>query len=207
MSKIEQTIDEMEEYISGCKQVPLSNTRIYVNRDDMEELIRKLRLKVPEEIRSCRKMISNRDSILSDAKEKAENMIREAQLQMDELVKEHEIMQRAYEQANQVIEAASAEAQKIVDRAVEEANEIRMGAIQYTDDSLVSLQRIIEHSLENSKLKYENLINELTKDLNIIIANREELKPEDTETEVAAEQELAANVKELMDDDGPTDEE
>ena len=55
MSRIEQIIGEIEDYISSCKAVPLSNTKIYVNKEDMEELIRELRLKTPDEIKKYQK--------------------------------------------------------------------------------------------------------------------------------------------------------
>ncbi len=206
MSRIEQIIGEIEDYISSCKQVPLSSTRIYVNKEEIDELIRELRLKTPDEIKKYQKLISNKEAILADAKEQADQMIRAAQIHTEELINEHEIMQRAVEQANQVIAEASAKAQQIVDAAAEDANNIRLGSIQYTDDMLANLQMIIEHSLENNKVKYDALMNSLTKDLNIVAANRKELRPEPETT--AVEQELAANVKEVMDsDDGPTGEE
>ena len=205
MSRIEQIIGEIEDYISSCKPVPFSTNKICVNKDEIDELVRELRLKTPDEIKKYQKLISNKDAILQDAKEQAEQMIKAAQIHTEELINEHEIMQRAYEQANQVIADASAKAQEIVDRAVEDANNIRLGAIGYTDDMLANLQMIIEHSIENNRVKYEGLLNSLTKDLNIVISNRNELRPEPEN--VAVEQELAANVQEVMSDDGPTDEE
>ena len=39
MSKIEQIIAEIEEFIDGCKYQTLSNTKIIVNRDELEELL------------------------------------------------------------------------------------------------------------------------------------------------------------------------
>lgn len=199
MSRIEQIISEIEDYIASCKPVPLSSTKIAVNKEELDELIRELRLKTPDEIKKYQKLISNKDAILMDAKEQADRMIREAQVQTEELINEHEIMQRAIEQANAVIADASAKAQQIVDRAVEDAGNIRLGAIQYTDDMLGNLQMIIEHSLENNKAKYDALISSLNKDLNIVVSNRKELRPE-PET-VAAEEALAANVKEMMNEE------
>ena len=199
MSRIEQIIDEIEEYISNCKTIPLSNTKIAVNKDEILELIDELRLKTPDEIRKYQKLISNKDAILADAKEQADRMIMEAQVHKEELINEHEVMQRAIEQANAVIADASVKAQQLVDQAAEDANNIRMGAIQYTDDMLANLQMIIEHSIENNKSKYDALISGLSKDLNIVVSNRKELRPE-PET-IAAEEELAANVKEVMIDD------
>ncbi len=198
MSRIEQIISEIEDYISSCKPIPLSSTKIAVNKEEIDELIRELRLKTPDEIKKYQKLISNKDAILADAKEQADRMIAEAQVHTEELINEHEIMQRAVEQANAVIADASAKAQLIVDKAVEDASNIRLGAIQYTDDMLANLQMIIEHSIENNRSKYDALLASLNKDLNIVVSNRKELRPEPEE--VAAEEELAANVKEVMDD-------
>jgi|GEM_PF-4036226 len=37
-SKMEQIIEEIEEYIDGCKFQPLSSTKIIVNKEELEEL-------------------------------------------------------------------------------------------------------------------------------------------------------------------------
>ena len=153
MSRIESIINEIEDYISNCKPLPLSSTKIAVNKEELEELISELRLKTPDEIKKYQKLISNKEAILDDARSQAERMIKDAQVHTETLINEHEIMQRAVEQANAVIADASAKAQQIVDKAVEDANNIRLGAIQYTDDMLANLQMIIEHSLENNKSK------------------------------------------------------
>ena len=199
MSRIESIINEIEDYISSCKPLPLSSTKIAVNKEELDELIRELRLKTPDEIKKYQKLISNKEAILADARDQAERMIRDAQVHTETLINEHEIMQRAVEQANAVIADASAKAQQIVDKAVDDANNIRLGAIQYTDDMLANLQMIIEHSLENNKSKYDALMNSLNKDLNIVVSNRKELRPEATAVE--AEEELAANIKEVLEDD------
>ena len=99
-SRIEQIIEEIEEYIDSCKFQPLSTTKIIVNKDQMDELLRELRMKTPDEIKRYQKIIANKDAILADAQAKADGMIQEAQIQTNELVSEHEIMQQAYAQAN-----------------------------------------------------------------------------------------------------------
>ena len=50
-SRIEQIIGEIEEYVDSCKFQPLSTTKIVVNKEEIEELLRELRLKTPDEIR------------------------------------------------------------------------------------------------------------------------------------------------------------
>ena len=112
-SRIEQIIEEIEEYIDkDCKFQPLSSTKIIVNKEHLDELLRELRMKTPDEIKRYQKIISNRDAILADAKAKADAMIEEAQVQTTELVSEHEIMQQAYAQANEIVTQATAQAQR-----------------------------------------------------------------------------------------------
>ncbi len=50
-SRIEQLIDEIEDYIDGCKYQPLSKTNIIVNKEEIDELLRELRMKTPDEIK------------------------------------------------------------------------------------------------------------------------------------------------------------
>ena len=101
-SRIEQIIEEIEEYIDSCKFQPLSTSKIIVNKDQMDELLRELRMKTPDEIKRYQKIIANKDAILADAQAKAESLIEDAQIQTTELVSEHEIMQQAYAQANEL---------------------------------------------------------------------------------------------------------
>ena len=47
MSRIEQLINEIEEYIDSCKFQPLSTTKIIVNKEELDELLMELRLRIP----------------------------------------------------------------------------------------------------------------------------------------------------------------
>ena len=63
-SRIEQIIEEIEEFVESCRYQPLSTTKIVVNKEELEELLRELRLKTPDEIKRYQKIISNKDAIL-----------------------------------------------------------------------------------------------------------------------------------------------
>ncbi len=176
-SRIEQIIEEIEEYIDNCKPQPLSSTKIIVNREEIEELIAELRSKTPEEIKRYQKIISNKEAILADAQAKADQIIAQAQIQTNELVSEHQIMQQAYAQANEVVMIATKQAQEILDNATNEANSIRMSAMSYTDNQLRSLEDVLTNSIDTSKARYDNLISSLQGFLDIVSANRAELFP------------------------------
>ena len=175
MSRIEQLIGEIEEYIDSCKFQPLSNTKILVNKEELEELLVELRLRIPDEIKQYQKIISNQEAILNEAKTQANAMIQEATVQTNELVNEHEIMQRAYAAANQVVEEANAQAQSIVDAAVNDANNIRQSAIQYTDDMLRSMQNLLSHTMEGAQTRFESFMSSLQSSYDIVTSNRAEL--------------------------------
>lgn len=185
-SKIEQTIEELEQYIENCKPQAFSSNKIIVNKDQIEELLTELRLRTPEEIKRYQKMISNKEAILADAQTKADAIIAQAEVTHSELVSEHQIMQQAYAQANEVVMIATKQAQEILDKATNDANSIRMGAIGYTDELLRNLEVILNGAIEGSKARYENLIAGLNSSLQVVLANRAELMPQ-TEPELSAE--------------------
>ena len=201
-SKIEQVIDEIEEYLDGCKYATFSQTNIIVNREEIEELIAELRQKTPEEIRRYQKIISNKEAILADAQQKADQIIAQAQIQTNELVSEHQIMQQAYAQANEVVMIATKQAQEILDTATNEANSIRMSAMTYTDDKLRGLEEILTNSIDTSRMRYDNLINSLQGFLDVVSANRAELFPTPIEPEAPKKPEKEKPKAKEKDPDG-----
>lgn len=176
-SRIEQLLDEIEEYIDSCKPQFMSSTNIVVNREEIDELIRELRMKTPDEIKRYQKIISNKEAILNDARAKAEALINEATLHTNELINEHEIMQQAYAQANEVVTMATQQAQGILDNATIEANNMKMAAMQYMDDVLAHLENIIQSSTQSAMNNYDSLIGSLNQYRDIIQSNRNELHP------------------------------
>ena len=183
-SRIEQIIEEIEEYIDGCKYQALSSSKIIVNKDELEELLNELRSKTPEEIKRYQKIISNKEAILADA------IIAKAQVKTDELVSEHQIMQQAYAQANEVVMIATKQAQEILDNATNDANNIRMGAMQYTDDILRNLEISISHAMDSAKARHENYMSSLQEFYDVVSSNRAELNP-------AAEDAVSDNTENL----------
>ena len=125
-SRIEQIIEEIEEYVESCKYQPLSTTKIVVNKEELEELLRELRMKTPDEIKRYQKIISNKDAILADAQAKADAVIAETKTQVQDMVKESEVMQQAYAQANEIVNSANQQAQAIIDSATADANNLRL---------------------------------------------------------------------------------
>lgn len=176
-SRIEQLIDEIEDYVDGCKYQPLSKTNIIVNKEEIDELLRELRMKTPDEIKRYQKIISNKEAILNDARAKAEALIKDATVQTTELINEHEIMQQAYAQANEVVRMATMQAQEILNNATAEANGVRTSAMQYLDDMLANLESAMTATLATTTEHYESFYNTINGYNETVKANRAELRP------------------------------
>ncbi|QNM05731.1 DivIVA domain-containing protein [Qiania dongpingensis] len=219
MSRIEQLISEIEEYIDGCKAQPFTNNKkIIVDKDEMEELLVELRLRTPDEIKKYQKIISNKEAILSSTKEEADHIIEsaradaerilaEAQAQAEgiiaeteqhtaEMVSEHEVMQQAYQQAGEVVDQANGQAQQIINDAVADSDNIREGAIRYTDDMLKGLQSIINLAIEQTTGKFNSFIDSLQSTGDIVTNNRNELQVPQAEAAPTAEDRRAEAVPE-----------
>ncbi len=192
MSRIEQLIEEIEEYIDGCKTSPFSNKNILVNREEIEEMLVELRLRVPDEIKQYQRVISNQEAIMNDAHAQADALLEETRNRTDEMVSEHEVTQAAYAAASQIIDDANVQAQAILDSAVNDANAIRQGAIQYTDDMLNRVQNIIASTVDAAQNRFDAFMSAMKDGFDIVTNNRSELvlspqQPEQGE-EAAAEE-------------------
>ena len=184
-SRIEQIIEEIDEYVESCKYQPLSTTKIVVNKEELEELLRELRMKTPDEIKRYQKIISNKDAILADAQAKADAVIAETKTQVQDMVKESEVMQQAYAQANEIVNSANQQAQAIIDSATADANNLRLSAISYTDEMMANLEQLIHGTMENANARYNELAQtynafaqSLQSAADVVSENRSELAPQ-----------------------------
>lgn len=192
MSGIEEIISEIEEYIESCRYQPLSNSKVIVNKDELEELLDELKQTTPDEIKRYQKILNNKDAILEDARKRGEGIIAQAKEKANEIVSEHEIMQQAYAQANEVVSIASDQAQEILDKAAEDANQIRTAAIDYTDSLLENLQTTISDTVNTANASYGNLVDSMQNCMDLISSNRAELssgKPAETAEETQEQEE------------------
>lgn len=186
-SRIEQVIGEIEDYIADCKYQTFSNTNIIVEKERIDELLRDLRMRTPDEIKRYQKIISNKEAILQDAREKADAMLQVAQAETDRMVGENEIMQQAFAQAGEVTRQATEQAQQIIDMATIEANNIRQSAMEYTYSQLQMMQDIITSAIGIAEANYGELVSRLRECEGIINNNRSQLYPQvELDREIAA---------------------
>ena len=141
-SRIEQAIDEIYNYVEDCKPSKLYPNKVVVERGELYDLLDELRLCAPEEIKRYQKIINNREGILNEAQQRAEDMLTQAQQQTAQLLDQNEIVQTAYQRAEEIMKQATEEAKRLVNAAQEESEQMRRASLAYTNDLLAEAQQL-----------------------------------------------------------------
>lgn len=178
ITRIEQLINNIYEFIEDCKPNPLSPSKIIVSKDQLLDLVDELKRRMPDEIKRYQKIIANRDSIIAAAEEKAREIESEAREQATQLINETEIMQAAYKQASEMIQNATAESERIRTESEETREKIRTGILSYAEDILSKVQAMMDQSYRETKENSEKLVGCLEKHLHTIESDRRELLAE-----------------------------
>lgn len=173
---VEDMINEIEMFIDSCKFVAFSSDRINVPKSELEAMLNELRLKMPSELERSKKIMRNKEGIMTDARTRAEAIITEASNEARRLVDESEIVALANIQAEEILRQANQDRIAIIEQAQSEASEIRLGMMEYTTGMLNDIEKYIHATMEVEKTNYENLIESLQNNAAVIDANRKEIE-------------------------------
>lgn len=173
---VEDMINEIEMFIDSCKYVAFSSDRISVPKSEFEAMLNELRLKMPSELERSKKIMRNKEGIMTDARTRAEAIITEASNEARRLVDESEIVTLANIQAEEILKQAQMDRNAIIEQANAEAAEIRFSMMEYTTGMLNDIENYVQATMEVEKQNYESLIESLQNNANVIEANRKEIE-------------------------------
>ncbi len=146
-------LETLEDILEKSKSVPFTEKAI-VDKEEVLEIIKDIRLKLPDELKQAKWIKEERARILDEAQKEADDIVREAENRIISMIDEHEITRKAYEQKAEIIETAN-----------EMSREITKGTKDYADGILENLENAI-HNINGS----------ITEALKTIEQNRNELK-------------------------------
>ena len=129
-------LETIEEMLEDSKKLPFTNKAI-VDKEQVLDIIKEIRLKLPEELKQAKVIKEEQDRIIAKANEEAEEIVKEAENRIISMIDEHEITKKAYEQKNKIIENAN-----------DMAREISNGTKAYADSILESVQVTLEDALK-----------------------------------------------------------
>ncbi len=142
---IYRVIDKLETYVREGTWVPFGH-RI-LSEERLVEYIEKMRSTLPEEVGRAKVIATNKDRVIRDAQEKAQQIVTDAVAQKNELVERTDILQQARTTAEIVLREAE-----------EKALKIRAGADAYASQVLADLEMRLGAALGSVKKGQDALV-------------------------------------------------
>jgi cell division septum initiation protein DivIVA len=125
-------IDKLDDLVHNAKPVPLTD-QVRVDKEEIYDILDQMRATIPEEIKQARWIVKERQEMLAEAKREAERIVKEAREKQEQLIAQEEITRQAERAAEDIIEDARAR-----------EREIRLGAEDYADEILNTLEINLE---------------------------------------------------------------
>lgn len=138
-------LETLEDLVEKSVSVPFSG-RCLMDKEEILEIVKEIRLKLPDDIKQAKWVKEERQRILMEAQKEANTIIKDAESKIASLVDEHEITKKAYDQANEIISNAQ-----------KNAREIRLGTRDYADSVLNKVEEILKDTLDVIKMNREEL--------------------------------------------------
>ena len=105
-------LETIEELLENSKKIPFTNKGI-INKDEILDIIKEIRIKLPEELKQAKWVKEERTRILIEAQKEADDIVKEAENRIISMIDEHEITRKAYAQKAEIIETANEMAREI----------------------------------------------------------------------------------------------
>lgn len=147
--EFDEIIEQMEDVIESAWKLPMGRGRSVVDVAEIENLIKKMRISLPQEIRESKKIIANKDKILQTAKENCDEIYRIAKQKVKLMVEEHEIVKLAKQRENEIIKDLKEKSENIITEAKKNIGKIL--------DELENNTATLTEKVKNSKKELENL--------------------------------------------------
>ncbi|MBE6827388.1 MAG: ATPase [Ruminococcaceae bacterium] len=159
---IENLLDEIEDVLDNSKNVMFSS-KVSVDADELREIIKDIRLNMPDELTKARKIATERKDILDTAQNTADGIIEEAHKQAAEIISEHAITKGAEENAAEIIQEARTQATEILEQARGNASEITEQARKWATDLRTNAGRYVENIVITADEALTASVNEIRK--------------------------------------------
>ena len=130
--KVLELLDELDEIIEVASSVPVVR-KVMVDPNEVTEIVKEIRLELPDEIQQAQWIKNERQRILDEAKAEYESILNEARQKAHALVENDEITVKAKARADEILRIAQ-----------ENSQVMKMSILDYTDSMLYNLQEKVD---------------------------------------------------------------
>lgn len=146
-------VAELRYMIESARPLPLSASST-INKEEVLGLIDEIQGTMPDELRSARWLLKERDEFRAKMRREGDEIVALARNRAEQMV-----------QRTQVVKAAEARARKVLETAEAEARRLRLEAEDYCDQKLGSFENVLQRTLQQvgaGRAKLQgNLLDEL----------------------------------------------
>lgn len=128
-------VDRLEALVNSSRRVPLSS-RVMLEEEELLAIVEQLRKTIPDEIRTARRVLQDRDQILKSAQAEAEKIVTMARERAEYMINQEGVLYLAKERGEQVLSDAQRDAQQT-----------RQEIEQYAVDVLSNLEQQLQLQL------------------------------------------------------------
>lgn len=146
MRTVEEILSGLTDILENAHSVPFKQGMIFVNVEEMSELLDELRKNLPQEIHKAKAILSDHDRYIAEGKKGAEEIEARAKERAKALVNQEAIYKEAKAKAEQVLAAAE-----------QQANELLRGTFQFCDSVLLESENTVNQNLERVRQARKNL--------------------------------------------------
>jgi len=125
-------IDKLDDLVHNARAVPLTD-QVRIDREAVYEILDQMRSTIPEEIKQARWIVKERQEMLAEAKREADRIVDEARDKAERQASQQEVVKLAEKQASDLL-----------DDARMREREVRLGAEDYADEVLGTLEVNLE---------------------------------------------------------------
>lgn len=145
-------LETLEDILEKSKTVPLTSKSI-VNKNELLDIIKEVRLKLPDELKQAKWIKEERERIIAEAQKDAEDIVKEAENRIISMIDEHEITKKAYEKKTEIIATAN----DIYREFSNNANSYADGVLKDVEDTMLKLCETINNVEESLQGKIETV--------------------------------------------------
>ncbi len=132
--KVLQLLDELEEIAESSTTFPLTG-KILVDADDILEIIKEIRLELPEELQRAQWINEERQRLISEAENERDVMLSDAKAQAEAMIERDDITRKARARAEEIISTAELQSKNL-----------KMQTFEYLDNIMTSMQERVDHA-------------------------------------------------------------
>ena len=134
--QVESVAAELRDLIEQARPMPLS-TSVMINQAEVLDLLNEATERLPEELRSAKWLLKQREEFLARTRREADEIIEAARQRADQMV-----------QQTEVVKAAEARARSVVDAADAESRRLKLEAEDFCDQRLASFEIVLERTMK-----------------------------------------------------------